>query len=237
VALSAGTSLGRLPEKNAALGAGLKLSTGTMFWNGGVRVALQPPSDAAPRKTSILKRLRYGVQQAEGGRLQGTSVAPSGTRFGLRTSALAAVHESRVAGNGHTAWSLMQPARLKGQGFVVQELPLPLVSAPSGATWLKVKVQTPSSSCFVHGDRSTREGPSERGRITAALQADQLIGRDYSKLSLGVRSRYKAAHDSDALQCDSEPLEVFAKVQHNKQLLKATWQRRQGVRVFFNRAF
>ncbi len=31
--------------------------------------------------------------------------------------------------------------------------------------------------------------------------------------------------------------EVFAKVQHNKQLLKATWQRRQGVRVFFNRAF
>ena len=47
---------------------------------------------------------------------------------------------------------------------------------------------------------------SERGRITAALQADQLIGKDYSKLSLGVRSRYKAAHDSDALQCDSEPL-------------------------------
>ncbi len=33
------------------------------------------------------------------------------------------------------------------------------------------------------------------------------------------------------------PQEVFAKVQHNKQLLKATWQRRQGVRVFFNRAF
>lgn len=47
---------------------------------------------------------------------------------------------------------------------------------------------------------------SERGRITAALQADQLIGKDYSKLSLGVRSRYKAAHDSDTLQCDSEPL-------------------------------
>lgn len=125
---------------------------------------------------------------------------------------------------------------------------------------------------------------SERGRITAALNADQLIGRDYSKLSLGVRSRYKTVSDSEALLCDAEPLvrhishlkamleqwrgyklhwssgkiascavgiggcancesgecslqEVFAKVQHNKQLLKATWQRRQGVRVFFNRAF
>ncbi len=57
---------------------------------------------------------------------------PPQTRFGLRTSALAAVHEAQVAGNGHTAWSLMQPARLKGQGFIMQELPLPLVSAPSG---------------------------------------------------------------------------------------------------------
>lgn len=27
------------------------------------------------------------------------------------------------------------------------------------ATWLKVKVQSPSSSCFVHADRTTREGP------------------------------------------------------------------------------
>ena len=47
---------------------------------------------------------------------------------------------------------------------------------------------------------------SERGRITAAVNADQLIGTDYSKLSLGVQSRYKAATDSDALQCDAEPL-------------------------------
>ena len=47
---------------------------------------------------------------------------------------------------------------------------------------------------------------SERGRIMAALNADQLIGTDYSKLSLGVQSRYKAAYDSDALQCDAEPL-------------------------------
>ena len=47
---------------------------------------------------------------------------------------------------------------------------------------------------------------SERGRITAALNADQLIGRDYSKLSLGVRSRYKTASDSEALLCDAEPL-------------------------------
>ena len=47
---------------------------------------------------------------------------------------------------------------------------------------------------------------SERGRITAALNADQLIGRDYSKLSLGVRSRYKTVSDSEALLCDAEPL-------------------------------
>jgi hypothetical protein len=47
---------------------------------------------------------------------------------------------------------------------------------------------------------------SERGRITAALNADQLIGRDYSKLSLGVRSRYKTVNDSEALLCDAEPL-------------------------------
>lgn len=38
------------------------------------------------------------------------------------------------------------------------------------------------------------------------LNADQLIGAEYSKLSVGVRSRYRAAHDSDAIQCDSEPL-------------------------------
>lgn len=37
--------------------------------------------------------------------------------------------------------------------------------------------------------------------------------------------------------CHCNLQEVFAKLQHNKQLLKATWQRRQGVRVFFNRAF
>ena len=49
----------------------------------------------------------------------------------MRTSALAAVHEARVAGNGHSEWGLMQPARVKGQGFIVQELPLPLVSSPS----------------------------------------------------------------------------------------------------------
>jgi hypothetical protein len=36
-----------------------------------------------------------------------------------------------VAGNGHSEWGLMQPARVKGQGFIVQELPLPLVSSPS----------------------------------------------------------------------------------------------------------
>jgi hypothetical protein len=53
------------------------------------------------------------------------------TRFGVRTSAMAAVHEARVAGNGHSEWGLMQPARVKGQGFIVQELPLPLVSSPS----------------------------------------------------------------------------------------------------------
>ena len=47
---------------------------------------------------------------------------------------------------------------------------------------------------------------TERGRITAALNADQLIGRDYSKLSLGVRSRYKTVSDSEALLCDAEPL-------------------------------
>ena len=155
-----------------------------------------------------------------------------------------------MAGNGHSEWGLMQPARVKGQGFIVQELPLPLVSSPSAgepvslvvslcfsfqtparalqilwqaawhnrtlhhtsmfsrgasarytsshpargwghqakamphqglasvwtaavpalrhprndvvaaaAVWLKVKVQTPSSSCFVHADRSTRDGP------------------------------------------------------------------------------
>ena len=43
---------------------------------------------------------------------------------------MAAMHEARVAGNGHSEWSLMQPARVKGQGFIVQELPLPLVSSP-----------------------------------------------------------------------------------------------------------
>lgn len=53
-------------------------------------------------------------------------------RFGVRTSAMAVVHQAQVAGNGHSAWGLMQPARVKGQGFIVQELPLPLVSSPSG---------------------------------------------------------------------------------------------------------
>lgn len=80
--LSAGTSLGRLPEKNAALGAGLKLSTGTLFWNGGVRVPLPAPSDNLPRQ-SFWHRLRHGAQSISSPRIEGTSVAPSGVRASL----------------------------------------------------------------------------------------------------------------------------------------------------------
>ncbi len=97
LALSAGTSLGRLPEKNAALGAGLKVSTGTLFWNGGVRVPLQPPCDAMPRKTSFFSRLRYGAQQAEGGKLEGTSISPSGVSVVLSPADARrqSIHEAR----------------------------------------------------------------------------------------------------------------------------------------------
>jgi hypothetical protein len=66
------------------------------------------------------------------------------TRFGVRTSAMAAMHEARVAGNGHSEWGLMQPARVKGQGFIVQELPLPLVSSPSAGEPVSLVV----SLCF-----------------------------------------------------------------------------------------
>ena len=77
------------------------------------------------------------------------------TRFGVRTSAMAAMHEARVAGNGHSEWGLMQPARVKGQGFIVQELPLPLVSSPSAGAPMPLVVglccrfQTPARALQV----------------------------------------------------------------------------------------
>ena len=67
---------------------------------------------------------------------------------------MAAMHEARVAGNGHSEWSLMQPARVKGQGFIVQELPLPLVSSPSAGEPVHLVVslcfsfQTPATALY-----------------------------------------------------------------------------------------
>jgi hypothetical protein len=73
VTLSAGTSLGRLPEKNAALGAGLKLSTGTIFWNGGVRVRAQSSTLFGPHL--LYSRSRTSLLQSGSNKPHMTSMA------------------------------------------------------------------------------------------------------------------------------------------------------------------
>lgn len=77
---------------------------------------------------------------------------------------------------------------------------------------------------------------TEHGCLTASLQTDMLVGFDYSRLTLGVRSKYRSARGSQGITCN-EPVELYAKVCHNKQQLKAAWLPETGVRIDLSRVF
>ena len=77
------------------------------------------------------------------------------------------------------------------------------------------------------------------GSAYVTVWAQAALPHKWTDTIFGVHQRFSVVSGDvqgvqGALWCC---MQVFAKVQHNKQLLKATWQRRQGVRVFFNRAF
>jgi hypothetical protein len=120
-----------------------------MLCRGATATATQQ-MDAHAGSSNLLPDLPDGTAA---GRTQVTPDLPAllQTRFGVRTSTLAAVHEARVAGNGHSEWGLMQPARVKGQGFIVQELPLPLVSSPSAGERLGLGLRSCPASCDAPG--------------------------------------------------------------------------------------
>lgn len=121
--LSAGTSVGRLPEKNAALGAGLKLSTGTLFWNGGVRGrALQSDIQSCcqtpvmgrdqfcdPEDTSALYRCSCWLVQHIFGMLVAIADMSSPRRCRCRNRATSG--RTRACGTGCATGRSLAPAR------------------------------------------------------------------------------------------------------------------------------
>lgn len=241
----AGTSLASgSSDMNAVLGGGLKISTGSILWRPGKRVPAVTPmrsSRRIPEPHSFWMRVRLPEENndgVDGGglRLGATRVAPAGARFGIAGHATGQVHQPRRALGTLSGWTTTRPTKIKGHAFFVQELPVPVMFNRSGASWLKVMIESPSQSRYVNNDGSTRPGPSGHGRLSASLQMDMEVDCDYSKMTVGVHSRYSEARGSQGVTC-STPLELFAKFRHNKQILRATWRPNTGVRIDFSQVF
>jgi len=220
---------------NAVLGGGFKLSTGSLFWDRGMRV---PSITSQPKqRQSLAQRIKSSLVLERHEGVSATSVGPAGTRLGVATSALGQVHHPGTVGGGATAltrgWLSSRPTKAKAHGFVAVDMPLPIVSHRSGSSWIRCKVISPSQSYFVNGDGSRSLGPREQGRLTASVHTDMQIDNDYSKLSIGVRSKYSATDGAQGGLICNEPLEVYGKLRHNKQVLKATWAPNRGVRLEF----